>query len=52
MVFFGVRFRSVRVVRYQYVGKGNAKLSRWWSKPTESPNTNGFAFWWNVGLKG
>ena len=36
--------------RYQYVGKGNAKSSRWGSKPTRGPKASGFALQWNIGF--
>ena len=35
---------------YQHVGQGNAKISHWGSILKQSPNANGFAFWWNIGL--
>ena len=36
--------------RYQHVGIGNANPSHWGPYPTQSPNRNGIAFWWNIDL--
>ena len=39
------------VFRYQHVGIGNAKSSRWGCNPTQGPNASGFASQWNIGFR-
>ena len=39
------------VFRYQHVGIGNAKSSRWGSNPKPGPNASGFASQWNIGFR-
>ena len=46
----GLCVGSARVFRYKHVVIGNIKVSRWESKPTQGPNTRGFALQWNIGL--
>ena len=43
--------RCTRLFRYQYVGVGYVKCSRYWSIPTRAPDFNPFVFWWNVALR-
>ena len=42
---------SARLFRYQHVGIGNVKLSRWGSKPMRCPNASGFGVQWNIGFR-
>ena len=43
-----VALGSARVLGYQHVDIGNANRSHWGPYPTQSPNVNRFAFWWNI----
>ena len=42
---------NLSVFKYQHVGIGNAKLSRWGCNPTQAPNASGLASQWNIGLR-
>ena len=41
---------NFRVFRYQHVGKGNAKSSRWGCYSMPDPNAKGLASQWNIGF--
>ena len=58
MAHIGAGIRSVRVhiwsmmvFGYHFVGIANMKCSRWGSRTMQGPNTNGFAFGWNIGFR-
>ena len=46
-----MRLANAIIFQHSHVDIGNAKLLRWGSKPTPSPNANRFAFWWNIGFR-
>ena len=39
------------IFRYQHVGIGNAKSSRWGTNPMQGPDASGSLPQWNIGLK-